>query len=68
MFKCLYWIRHKAKKYITEKMPQLVPFDFINQVTIGFILLIFMVYIFSKYILPKYIAIYLTRIYISKFF
>lgn len=49
-------------------MPQLVSFDFSNQVTIGFILLIFILYPFSKYILPIYIAIYLTRLYINKTF
>ena len=47
-------------------MPQLIPFDFINQVTFGFLLLIIMLYGFSKYILPKYIGIYLTRLYINK--
>ena len=47
-------------------MPQLVPFYFINQVVVGFILLTCMIYVFSKYILPGFVRLFLTRTYISK--
>ena len=43
-------------------MPQLVPFFFINQVTVAFAVILLMVYVFSKYILPKTFGIFITRI------
>ena len=54
------------KLYHKKKMPQLVPFYFINQVTFAFILLIIMIYVFSKYILPRFVRLFISRIYISK--
>jgi F-type H+-transporting ATPase subunit 8 len=48
------------------KMPQLVPFYFINQVTFAFILLVIMIYVFSKYILPRFVRLFTSRIFISK--
>jgi F-type H+-transporting ATPase subunit 8 len=47
-------------------MPQLVPFNFINQVTFAFILLIIMIYVFSKYTLPRFVRLFSTRVFISK--
>ena len=47
-------------------MFQLVPFFFINQVTIAFILLLIIIYVFSKYILPRLVRLFLTRVFISK--
>jgi len=47
-------------------MPQLVPFFFLNQVTVAFISLIVIVYILSKYILPRFVNLFLCRIFISK--
>jgi F-type H+-transporting ATPase subunit 8 len=49
-----------------NKMPQLVPFYFINQVTFAFILLVIMIYVFSKYILPRFVRLFISRIFISK--
>ena len=49
-----------------KKMPQLVPFYFINQVTFAFILLVVMIYVFSKYILPRFVRLFISRIFISK--
>lgn len=43
-------------------MPQLVPFFFINQVTVAFLAILLMVYVFSKYILPKLFGVFTTRI------
>jgi len=48
------------------KMPQLVPFYFINQVIFAFLVLMLMIYIFSKNILPRFVRLFLTRIFISK--
>ena len=41
-------------------------FYFINQVTVGFIVLSLMVYVFSSYSLPIFFRLFLTRILISK--
>jgi F-type H+-transporting ATPase subunit 8 len=54
------------KLYNKKKMPQLVPFYFINQVTFAFILLVIMIYVFSKYILPRFVRLFISRIFISK--
>jgi len=51
---------------IRKKMPQLVPFYFMNQVTFAFILLIIMIYVFSKYILPRFVRLFTSRIFIVK--
>lgn len=48
------------------KMPQLVPFYFVNEVTFAFILLIIMIYTFSKYILPRFVRLFISRMFISK--
>ena len=47
-------------------MPQLVPFNFIQQALFAFILLTLIVYLFSKYILPRFLRLFLTRVFISK--
>ena len=49
-----------------NKMPQLVPFYFINQVTFAFILLVIMIYVFSKYILSRFVRLFVSRVFISK--
>jgi F-type H+-transporting ATPase subunit 8 len=51
---------------LNNKMPQLVPFFFVNQVIFAFILLVLMIYIFSKYILPNRLQLFITRLFISK--
>lgn len=48
------------------KMPQLVPFHFINQVAFGFIILTTIIFILSKYILPRFVRLNLVRIFITK--
>jgi len=53
-------------KSLKKKMPQLVPFYFINQVTFAFVLLIIMIYVFSKYILPRFVRLFISRMFISK--
>jgi len=56
----------KFKKFLLKKMPQLVPFYFINQVSFAFILLIIMIYVFSKYILPRFVRLFISRVFISQ--
>jgi len=60
----LWWILPKICE--TQKMPQLVPFYFINQVTFAFVILVVMIYILSKYILPRFVRLFLSRLFISK--
>jgi len=57
---------YSIKVFSKKKMPQLVPFYFINQVTFAFILLIIMIYVFSKYILPRFVRLFISRMFISK--
>ena len=46
-------------------MPQLVPFYFMNEVTICFyIIIVISVYILSKYILPRFVRLFLSRMFI----
>ncbi|KAI9713998.1 MAG: ATP synthase subunit 8 [Bogoriella megaspora] len=47
-------------------MPQLVPFYFVNEVTVAFIALPTMIYILSKYTLPQKVRLFLARMFISK--
>ena len=54
------------KKLKKKKMPQLVPFYFINQVTFAFVLLPVMIFVLSKYILPRFVILFLSRLFISK--
>lgn len=51
---------------IKKKMPQLVPFYFINQVTFAFVFLIVILYVLSKYILPRFVRLFISRMFISK--
>jgi len=53
---------------LQKKMPQLVPFFFINEVTFTFIVIIITVYFLSKYIFPRFIRLFLSRTFISKLF
>lgn len=49
-----------------SKMPQLVPFYFINEVTFTFAILVVTIYMLSKYILPRFVRLFLSRTYLSK--
>ena len=51
---------------IVIKMPQLIPFFFVNQVIFNFSLLLFIIYMFTKYILPRFVRLFLSRTYLSK--
>lgn len=56
----------KSRQKINQKMPQLMPFFFVNQVVFTFVILTIIIYIFSKYILPKFVRLFISRIYINK--
>lgn len=47
-------------------MPQLVPFYFVNETTMGFVLLPALIYLFSKYLLPQRVRVMAARLFISK--
>lgn len=47
-------------------MPQLIPFFFVNETIIAFVLLPTLVYMFSKYILPQRVRLMAARLFISK--
>ena len=48
------------------KMPQLLPFFFVNQLSFSFITLMLIVVIFSKYVLPMFTFGQVVRLYITK--
>lgn len=49
-----------------QKMPQLIPFYFINQITFVFISMIIVIYLLSKYILPNIVCLFIARLAINK--
>lgn len=58
------YYRSNLKK--CRKMPQLIPFYFLNQLSFAFLVLISLIYIFSKYILPLFTFQQVIRMYITK--
>jgi F-type H+-transporting ATPase subunit 8 len=50
-----------------NKMPQLVPFFFVNQIVFNFFFLVVIIYIFTKYILPRFVRLFKTRLHINNF-
>jgi len=51
---------------ILKKMPQLIPFYFLNQLSFSFLTLLTLIFVFSKYILPLFTLQQVTRMYIIK--
>jgi F-type H+-transporting ATPase subunit 8 len=47
-------------------MPQLIPFFFVNETTVAFILLPSLIYIMTKYVLPQRMRLFAARLFISK--
>jgi F-type H+-transporting ATPase subunit 8 len=47
-------------------MPQLIPFYFVNQIFVSFLVLFIITYILSKYILPSFTFLNVIRQYITK--
>lgn len=54
------------KIYKLYKMPQLVPFFFLNQIFWGYLIILIIIYISSKYVLPRILSLYLSRTFITK--
>jgi F-type H+-transporting ATPase subunit 8 len=54
------------KHYLTFKMPQLIPFYLLNQLSFSFLALLILVSVFSKYILPLFTFQQVIRMYITK--
>jgi len=48
------------------KMPQLLPFYFLNQLSFSFLTLLTLIFVFSKYILPLFTFTQVVRMYITK--
>ena len=51
---------------ILNRMPQLIPFYFLNQLSFSFLTLLVLIYVFSKYILPLFTFQQVIRMYITK--
>ncbi|KAF1979364.1 hypothetical protein BU23DRAFT_549368 [Bimuria novae-zelandiae CBS 107.79] len=51
---------------LKSAMPQLIPFFFVNETTVAFVLLPTLIYIMSKYILPQRVRLFAARLFISK--
>jgi F-type H+-transporting ATPase subunit 8 len=51
---------------LKSAMPQLIPFFFVNETTVAFVLLPGLIYIMSKYILPQRVRLFAARLFISK--
>jgi F-type H+-transporting ATPase subunit 8 len=51
---------------LKSAMPQLIPFFFVNETTMAFILIPSLIYIMSKYILPNRVRLFAARLFISK--
>jgi F-type H+-transporting ATPase subunit 8 len=49
-----------------NRMPQLIPFYFLNQLSFSFLTLLILIYVFSKYILPLFTFQQVIRMYITK--
>jgi len=56
----LYVLRIKKNK----KMPQLVPFYFVNEIIFTFVIIILTTYMLSKYILPRFVRLFYSRIFL----
>ena len=48
------------------KMPQLIPYFYINQLSFSLLTLLALIYVFSKYILPLFTFQQVIRMYITK--
>ena len=49
-----------------NRMPQLIPFYFLNQLSFSFLTLLVLIFVFSKYILPLFTFQQVLRMYITK--
>jgi F-type H+-transporting ATPase subunit 8 len=63
---CSVTLGHFLIVYVLSRMPQLVPFYFVNQLSFAFLIMAILIYIFSNYLLPLYPQLFLTRLAITK--
>ena len=59
------WARTKQSNKL-NRMTQLIPFYFLNQLSFSFLTLLVLIYVFSKYILPLFTFQQVIRMYITK--
>ena len=62
----LAWIQNNIYNLEKQKMPQLIPFYFVNEITFTFVIIVLTIYILSKYILPRFVRLFLSRSFIWK--
>ena len=62
------WVYIIKRIYVIKyKMPQLVPFFFVNQIIFNYFFIVLLVYIFTKYILPRFVRLFKTRLHINNY-
>ena len=54
------------KKLNYNKMPQLTPFYYMNEIVFAFAIIVIVLYTSSKYILPRIVRLFLSRMFINK--
>ena len=59
------WARTKQSNKL-NRMPQLIPFYFLNQLSFSFLTLLVLIFVFSKYILPLFTIQQVIRMYITR--
>ncbi|KAH7135091.1 fungal ATP synthase protein 8-domain-containing protein [Dendryphion nanum] len=59
-------VRAQQMTVLKSAMPQLIPFFFVNETTVAFILIPSLIYVFSKYVLPQRVRLFAARLFISK--
>ncbi|RYX78155.1 hypothetical protein EON69_00120 [bacterium] len=50
----------------SSKMPQSLPFFFVNQATFTFLGLFLVIYVMSRFILPAFLEVFVCRTYITR--
>jgi len=58
--------KENKKLVFSKKMPQLVPFYFLNQLSFVLFGLFVLIFLFSRYILPAFVELNVVRLYITK--
>ena len=58
--------KENKNEYFLRKMPQLVPFYFLNQLSFVLFGLFVLIFLFSRYILPAFVELNVVRLYITK--
>ncbi len=64
IFSCLFFFFRQLNSLL--KMPQLIPFYFLNQISFALITLYILIHIFSKYVLPMYFSLQIIRMFLTR--